>query len=164
MTFEQSIPLMTALISAVALLVGYGIQRYREREFELNKTRQDIYSRLIKNLSTRRKLLQHIEADPEWPKDTDAHMDRANELIDDKYPEYREVVTEGHELFTLVCIYCSDDAVKATAELAKYYLPPRIIKDKTVSEIALYLYALRETLFPNTSITPDDIRIIDWLR
>ena len=48
---KNLLPVFTALISAIALLFGYGYQRKLERDNELNKVRQEIYSHLITNIT-----------------------------------------------------------------------------------------------------------------
>jgi len=44
--FEKFVPLIVAVISAAALLFGYMYEKDKEKEAEIRKTRQDIYSRL----------------------------------------------------------------------------------------------------------------------
>ena len=55
---DSYIPLLAALASALALLAGYAYQKRKERQFEIQRTRQDIYTRLVKNLMT--KLTYHL--------------------------------------------------------------------------------------------------------
>ncbi len=164
MSFEQYFPLLTAAISAIALLAGYSFQKRKERQFELLKTRQDIYSRLIKNLTLRRQLSTVASADADWPKELRKEdLDSINKLIDERYPDLRRNLIEGHELFSLLCIYGSDAAVKATAQFADRH---RLVGEGKVAdvEIEVYLHALRLSLFPDTSVTPNDIELIDTLR
>jgi hypothetical protein len=46
-------PLLTAIISAMALLSGYMYQKHKDKQAEIRKTRQEIYSRLITNVTSR---------------------------------------------------------------------------------------------------------------
>jgi len=164
MTFNQYLPLLAALISAIALLAGYAFQKHKERQVELLKTRQSFYSRLMKNLTLRRQLLKVVYADADWSKELwEEDLDRMNKLIDEKYPEVRKNLIEGHELFSLLCIYGSDTAVKAAAQFAsRHHL---VSEGKAADvEIEVFLHALRLSLFPDTTVTPNYIELIDTLR
>jgi hypothetical protein len=59
------LPILTAAISAAALLGGYWYQKRLERDAEIQKTRQEIYSRLIGNITQRNTMLGHLEQSPE---------------------------------------------------------------------------------------------------
>jgi hypothetical protein len=61
---------------------------------------------------------------------------------------------------TLMSLYASDDALKATAVFmaqADESLEPG---SKTHAEVEELLLALRRTMFPRTEVTADEIRLI----
>ncbi|SEM20721.1 hypothetical protein SAMN04489760_106156 [Syntrophus gentianae] len=64
--FEKLVPLVAAIISAAALLFGYMYQKNMERQAEIRKVRQEIYSRLATNITQRIGFLDRIQASPEW--------------------------------------------------------------------------------------------------
>ena len=67
-TLNKLLPLLAAIISAIALLVGYGVQKSLERDAEIRKTRQEIYSRLISNITERNTMLGRLLLSPEYIK------------------------------------------------------------------------------------------------
>ena len=66
---QNLLPILAAIISAIALLGGYAYQKQLERDAEIRKTRQDIYSRLISNITDRNTILGRLlEQSPEYAK------------------------------------------------------------------------------------------------
>jgi len=142
---DSYIPLLAALVSALALLAGYAYQKRKERQFEIQCTRQDIYTRLIKNLMTKLVLFEQLrrqETDPPT-RVTREHLPQLTELIRTKYPELQRAFNEAREIGALMAMYGTDEAIKA---------------------YSVFQMQSGEALNPDTQVTPDPAKLILELR
>jgi hypothetical protein len=65
------LPILTAFLSAMGVLVGYLVGSYEkemDRSVELRKTRQEIYTALISNVTEKNILLGRFLLSPEYLK------------------------------------------------------------------------------------------------
>ncbi|MDE3088933.1 MAG: hypothetical protein KGJ80_06070, partial [Chloroflexota bacterium] len=109
---EKLVPLLTAIISATALLSGYMYQKRKEKDAEIRKTRQEIYSRLVTNSTKRIELLDRVQMSPEWQK---ARNYQEQYQITIKDADLPKNLSDQKEIAAFLCLYGTDDAIKAYA-------------------------------------------------
>jgi hypothetical protein len=107
--------LIAAIISALVVIFGYVSERNRQREFQISQTRQEIYTRLITNLTKMHLLLGKAKNDPKMPKPTNENLYQWYELIAQNYPDLNKSMDEGVEIMALLSVYGSDEAIEASA-------------------------------------------------
>ena len=146
---EINVTLIVAIISAAVALYGYFYSKKKEREFALAKTRQEIYRQLINNLSERMKLMNELGQDSNI-----ANLQSIQELyayIFKNNPELSKNITEAFKINTLLCIYGTDDSVKAAAkfqrESAEFVQKLR----QTPSDLPELVLTLRRNVFSGFS-------------
>ncbi len=154
-------PIIIAIISVVGILVGYMLERRKQREFEINKIRKELYVRLIKNLIEVLELFEKMKRKESLPEQiTRGNVDDIYALIVKKYPELSENFKQFREIMTLMSVYATDKAIKACVEFAQESISI-LEKDLGVQpNIGKLILSLRRTLFPKTGITPKDINLI----
>ena len=156
--FEKFVPLIVAVISAAALLFGYMYEKDKEKEAEIRKTRQDIYSRLATNITQRIHLLDRIYKTPEW-RNAKNEQEQYDVSIQDT--ALSKNLSDMKEIAALLCIYGPDDAIKAYANwLIAGYDPTR--KADTSSDLGKLILALRKSIYPETSTTVDEANVAIW--
>ena len=155
------IPLIIAIISIISILIGYILERRKQREFEINKIRKELYVRLIKNLTEKLELFEKIKRKESFPERiTRDDVGALYTLIDEKYPGLNENFKQFREITTLMSLYATDEAIKACVEFAQESISS-LEKDSVVRpDIGKLILSLRKTLFPKTGITPKDINLI----
>jgi hypothetical protein len=153
---DRLVPLIAAIISALALLGGYMYQKNQEREEDINRKRQDIYSRLIDNLISRNEIYGRIlnspagkKAQNDWQKL--GHMfDADAEGVKNK----GDMKTIG----ALLILYGTDDAIRAY----KTYLEKLNSGQGTIDDVGTLITDLRKTLYPKTKATVLDANKVIW--
>lgn len=156
---SEFISIIVAGISVVAILVGYFLQKWREREFEIRQKRQEIYTCFIQNLVKSIELLETIMLnDPDLLKSMTAQdKDHVLKKIAEDYPNLDDLLIEAREIKALLALYGSDDAIKACSY---YYKQGSAIwqpGSQTRADKDKMLLQLRRTLFPRTKVTSEDI-------
>jgi hypothetical protein len=152
--------LIAAIISALVILFGYVDERNRQREFQISQTRQEIYTRLITNLTKMHVLLGKVKNDPRIPKPTTENLSQWYELIAQNYPDLNKSMDEAVEIMALLSVYGSDEAIEASA---RYYeksiasLQPGSSEAPDAGQLVL---ELRRSLFPDTQVSAKDIDLI----
>jgi len=114
-SLKNLLPLLAAIISAIALLGGYAYQKNLERDAEIRKTRQEIYSRLISNITQRNTMLGRLLLSPEYMKAKPEER-RQLELKD---AELAKNEGDRTEIVASLCLYGTDEAVDAYTEYAR---------------------------------------------
>jgi hypothetical protein len=156
---EKFVPLATAIISAAALLGGYIYQKDKEKQADIRKTRQEIYSRLITNITQRIHFLDRIQQLPEVQ---EAKGYEEQYLVAIKDPELSQNVSDQKEIAALLCLYGTDDAIKAyvnyLAEGFTEYMHPRA---KT-ADLGTLILALRKSIYEETRITSGESNLAIW--
>lgn len=145
------VPLWIALISAVTVLFGYTYERRKEREFELAKTRQELYVKLVAQLLENEDLGTIANDDQMATELKKKDSRKYLEYLAAQHPNYYQNLKVGQEISTLLSIY-GDDAVVSGA--AKYY---RDGIDAGTSDITELILLLRKATFPGTSVKRDEI-------
>jgi len=152
---KNFITLATAIISAVALLCGYGYQKHMEREAEIRKTRQDIYSRLVASITKANEITGRLEQTPEWKEAKNAQ--ERNQLAA-KNPELSKNWHNRTEIISLLCLYGTDDAIGAYLNWTKEDLDPKG-KGGDLGELVV---ALRKAIYPKTHTKAGEADAIIW--
>lgn len=155
------IPVIVAVISAAAILLGYAYQKRKQREFEIHKTRQEIYTRLIKNLTTKLDLFERVRKDPEMPERvTFDNLDGAMQIIEHRYPELDQAFKESREIMALMALYATDDALKASVEFYRQSYASLNGDSNLGADKGQFIQAMRRSLFPNTTVTSEEINLL----
>jgi hypothetical protein len=123
-TLKNLLPIFTALIGAVALLLGYVCQKNLESDNELDKVRQDIYSRLITNITEKNTILGRLEQSPQYlkAKQENRTAQELNQLEQQMMLQDDDMVkNEGKrtELVASLYVYGADEANDAYVEYAR---------------------------------------------
>jgi hypothetical protein len=123
-TLKRWTPLLTAVISAIAVLVGYTIQKHNEMDAEIRETRQQIYSRLISNITERNTILgrllerqpEYVKARPEEQYQVEQELSAAGRLRSAELSKNEGTRTE---IVASLCLYGTDEAIDAYAKYAE---------------------------------------------
>jgi hypothetical protein len=158
---EKFVPLATAIISAAALLGGYTYQKNKEKEAEIRKTRQEIYSRLITNITKRAEFLDRIEMLPEWKK---ARSYEEQYLVAIKDPELSKNISDQKEIAAFLCLYGTDDAIKAYVNYLEEGFALTSARHPAAEgpELGTLILALRKSIYEETSITSGESNLAIW--
>ncbi len=156
--FEKIVPLIVAIISATALLGGYMYQRQKEKEAEIRKTRQDIYSRLATNITQRIGVLDRLEKSPAWNK-ARTYEEQYEVLVKD--PEALKNLSDQKEIAALLCMYGTDDAIKAYTNWLREGWDPNTNEAKS-ADLGKLILALRKSIYPETRATAVDANMAIW--
>ena len=156
---EKLIPLLIAIIGAVAALVGYSYQKELERKAEVIKTRQNIYSRLIVNSTKRVDILNRLSERKAW-KDATNIYDQYKLFMHD--PEARANRVEMQEIATLLAVYGTDEGINAYADYLKEGWEQAIGKSSKEADLGKLILALRQSVYPNTYVRSSVINLIIW--
>lgn len=158
---QAYISIIVAAISALTILIGYGLQKHKEREFEFNKIRQDLYMRFVRNLSEKLMLFDDFRKDDDVPERvTHEDIGTLMSLIADKYPELHRNIKESAELGALMALYASDDAITACATFFRASWESMQPNSNVRPDKDHLLYQLRKSLFRRTKVSVDDIKFI----
>jgi hypothetical protein len=113
------LPTLTALFSALLVLVGYSYQQNLARNEDVRKQRQEIYSRLIHNISERNILLGRYEQTPEYVKASPAERSQLEMQYSLKDVDLTKNEGERTETISQLCLYGTDAAIDAYVKYAK---------------------------------------------
>ena len=151
---EEMVPLLTAVISAIALLTGYVVQKHQEQNEETLKTRQEIYSDLISNITERNEIQGRIEMSPEGLKATSPEEKSQLYL---RNPEFQSNEGARTRIVALLCLYGTDKAVNAYAQWAAEETEP----NGNGGNLGELILRLRESLV-STKITENEANLAIW--
>jgi hypothetical protein len=153
--FGNLVPLITAIISATALLIGYGYQKHLEKKAAIRKTRQEIYSRLITSITKRNEIMGRVMITPEWKKAKDAQ--EQNQLLINN-PELSSNWHDRTEIVAFLCLYGTDDSIEAYSNWTKEEYDP----NGKGGDFGKLVVALRKAIYPKTLTSPDEANMIIW--
>ena len=174
MKMNNLVPVLTAIISAVAVLWGYSYQKGKEADAEILKKRQEIYSNLITNITTRNSLLGYVVDSRAYAKASNeehealrrkdpgsakAHHDEMDALFDTN-PALKENRNKRTEIVALLCLYGTDEAIKAYAGFSAKAISP----NAQINDVGELIVALRRSLSAKheTSVTPREANLGIW--
>ena len=155
------IPLVVAVISAVVILFGYVYEKDKEREFQVRRTQQEIYTRLITNLTTKLKHIDRLELDPRMPKRvTSENVGEVQKLIANSYPELQASINEAREIMALLSVYGTDKAIEASARFYQKSLSSMQPGSAEAPDPGQLILELRRSLFKDTRVKAEDINLL----
>lgn len=111
--------MLAALVAAVVAMTGYIYQKNQEREFSLTKMRRKIYRRVIENIGKTAMLAPIINQDPGIAALGDVNDRYA--LAGRKYPSFQELLANRFEIYSLLCVYGTDSAIKKASAVQKQF-------------------------------------------
>lgn len=160
-TFKGLIPILTAVISALAVVGGYVYQKAQDREAEIRKTRQEIYSHIISNITERNAILgdllnqfpEYRNAKLEEQHQVEQQLSNAGRLTS---PKLSENEAERTKWVAALCLYGTDKAIDAYAKYASANVEG---KGGRIGELIL---GLRESVFEKTHVTADEADLAVW--
>jgi len=151
---KNLVTLVTAIISATALLVGYSYQKSLEKETEIRKTRQEIYSRLLTSITKRNEILGRVIMTSKYR--TAKNSDEQNQVIVNN-AELSKNWNDRTEIVAFLCLYGTDDAIEAYSDWTKEDLDRS--KGGNLGQLVV---ALRKAIYPKTLSTPDQANLVIW--
>jgi len=154
-TLKGLLPLIAAIISAIALLGGYAYQKSLERDAEIRKRRQEIYSRLISNITERNTMLGRLELSPEYLKAKPEERAALESQLAFKDAELSKNEGDRTEVVASLCLYGTDEAINAYVKYAK---ANTVGKGGDLGELIL---GLRQSIYP-THITVNEADLAIW--
>ncbi|HXX18639.1 MAG TPA: hypothetical protein VEJ46_04495 [Candidatus Acidoferrum sp.] len=164
-TLKNLLPILTAVISAIALIGGYVYQKDQDRKAEIRKTRQEIYSRLISNITQRNEILGRLlEQFPEYVKVKDKPDERrrveqelsaAGRLTS---PELSKNEGQRTEVVAALCLYGPDEAIDAYAKYATANMGRR-----EGGDVGQLILDLRRSIDRKTHITAEQADLAIWM-
>jgi hypothetical protein len=158
---EINVTLIVAIISAAVALYGYFHSKKKEREFALAKTRQEIYQELVSNLYDRVRLLNALQQDPAV-----ANLQSLEEVyayIFKNDPQLSRNITEMLKINTLLCIYGTDEAIRAAASFQRESAEVAQRLRQTPADLPGLVLTLRRNIFSgfsdmkSTHVSKEDI-------
>jgi hypothetical protein len=149
-------PILAALISAIALLAGYAYQKNLEQAEEIRKTRQQIYSHLISNITERNALLGRLEQSPELLKANSEERSQLETQLQLKDSELSKNEATRTEVIASLCLYGTDDAIDAYAKYAKANV------ERKGGDLGELILALRRSIYETSHITADEANLTIW--
>ena len=155
------VPLFAAIVSALVVLFGYVYERDKEREFEINRTRQEIYTRLVTNLMHKRDQVEKYHLNKKMPAEVSIeNLPAVLELVATEYPELDSLFNEAREIMALLAIYGTDEAIEAVAEF--YEKGVRSLQPGATvrPDVGILILELRRSLFSQTAVTGQQINLI----
>ena len=150
------VPIIVAAISATALLYGYRSQKERERDAAIQKTRQEIYSKPISNITQRNMLLGRFLQSPQYlAAKLEAHgqMESHFQMTD---AEMTRNEGERTEIVASLCALGTDEAIQAYAEYAKANA------SGIGGDFPTLVLGLRQSIFKTTRVTVAQAGIAIW--
>jgi hypothetical protein len=154
-SFRNWFPVVTALISALALLGGYVLQKSAERDAETRKTRQEIYSRLISNITERNTLLGRYEETSEFLNAKPGERQQLESQFQFKDPALTENEGKRTEIIASLCLYGTDEAIDAYVKYA------RANAERRGGDLGELVFQLRQSI-TRTHIKPGDANLAIW--
>lgn len=111
-------PLLTAIITVAGALLGYSYEKGLERQVDIRKTQQEIYSCLINNIAERNRLLGLFEQSAEYtkadPRDQ-PQLEQRHQLTD---PALAKNYNDRIAIISSLCLYGTDAAIDAYVKYA----------------------------------------------
>lgn len=162
LTMKDVIPVLAALISALALLTGYAYQKTLEREAQIREIRQGIYSRLISNITRRNAITGRLlNASPEYvqAKTAEERCRVEEELSATAWLGNRELTKnagERTEIIASLCLYGTDEAIDAYVQ---YSHASAEQKRWNLGEL---IKQLRHSIYDKTHLDPNDANLAIW--
>lgn len=155
-------PLVAAVLSAAVILFGYVYEKDKEREFQIRRTQQEIYTRLITNLIIKQDHLDRLKkTEPRMPHHvTRENIGEVQKLIANSYPELQALIYESREIMALLSVYGTDKAIEASV---RFYLKGISSMEPGATERpnpGQFILELRRSLFKDTRVKAEDINII----
>ena len=158
---SKYVPLLAAIVTAFVVLFGYIYDRDKEREFEINRTRQDIHTRLVSNLMRKFDQLEKLHGDKRMPAQVSSENASAVlELVATEYPELDSLFNEAREIMALLAIYGTDEAIEAVAEFYERGAESLQPGATARPDVGVLILELRRSLFSQTAITSQQINLI----
>jgi hypothetical protein len=146
------LPMLTAIISAVALLAGYAYQKNLEKDAELRNSRQEIYSHLITNITNRNALLGRVKSLERLKANPEELLQSRLQLESDLANNERERT----EVIASLCLYATDEAIDAYAKYARSNI------DGNGGNLGELILALRRSIYKTSHITADEANLTIW--
>jgi len=156
------VTLLTAIISAIALLSGYIYQKYKEREAEIRKKRQEIYSRFIVNLTERQELFEQAMRGTDWPNREDSEYSQKLTKLIIGHSELNKNFSDGREIMTFLSLYGSDEAIEACLEFRRAGWEYSAGESSKGADIGKLIRRLRRSVYPKTRVTSEDLNLVMW--
>jgi len=151
---EKLIPVIAAVISATALLGGYMYQKNQEREAEIRKMRQEIYSDLINNITGRDAIIKRLQMSSASQKPLDIYQ-LYNAFISDA--EGAKNSTDQKKIGAFLTLYGTDDAIRAYASYLEEGMEEHGSKGADLGKL---IVGLRKSVYQETKTTTDDANLI----
>ena len=153
--------LLAVIFPALVVLFGYVYQKRCEKEFEINKKRQEIYTRVIENFVEKLELLDRLRDDPDMPdRATTENVDQIMGMIRTKHHDLDANFNRGREIMSLLTLYGSDKAIKACADFYRSSYASMQPGSEVRPDKNEFIRQLRKSLFPATLVSAEDIRFI----
>lgn len=147
---------LTAAIGASALLGGYWYQKKAERDAAIQKTRQEIYARLIGNITQRNTMLGRFEQSPQYKAAKPEEQDQLESQFQLRDAELTKNEGERTEIVASLCVFGTDDAVEAYAEYAKANA------ERIGGDFPKLVLGLRQSIFKTTHVTVPEAGVAIW--
>lgn len=158
---EQNITILLAVITAIASLYMFYLEKEKEREADLAKTRKDIYQKFIVSLN---KLDTNAP-----PYETDSNVtsllnnpQQLYQYIRETYPDHWKNIAEYRENVALLSMYGTNEAVKKASLFT--YQRAMLINNKEPIKYTLgdLVLTLRQNIYANsdgkeTKVTSEEI-------
>jgi hypothetical protein len=110
---KEMIPLLVAVISAIALFTGYVIQKWLERVAENRRHKQELYTQLVQSMRKREDIVENLSRSPRWPAFDDPDFIVKTWNILQESTEGNKILAENREIVSLFVIYADDEAIDA---------------------------------------------------
>jgi hypothetical protein len=146
---EGGMPLLAALISAGVILFGYVYQKNMEREAEVRKARQEIYVRLINNITQRMALLDRFAQRPGW-KSTLSDQEKYELALG--IPGMRKNLAEQKNVGALLLMFGTDEGIREYANWLR----------GDGRDLGRLMLSLRKSIYPETRALREDANQVIW--
>jgi len=144
------------------------LEKEREHEARVLEKQQEIYSKLAKNIMEQGWLVDRLKEDQDYQRLRELEREsgetgQVDAFIEKNYPELLPELAlnwrERGELFSLLCVYGPDDAVRAALEYVESLSIEAIVQGKR-KPLKSLLYALRKAVFSETKIKAGEMEKI----
>ncbi len=152
---EKLVPLAAAIISAAALIGCYMYQKHQEREAEINRMRQGVYSRLVTNITDRNEIWKRI------PRVSAGKRERNTKELQNLFASDAKGAkneADMKEIGASLILYGTDDAIRAYAS----YLEKANSGHGSNDDVGQLIVDLRKTIYPRTKATVNDANKVIW--
>jgi hypothetical protein len=153
----MDIKIVTAIISAFVVIVGYVYQKRKEHQAEIRKKQQEIYSRLVANITKKNGITGRIEQMFQF-RNAKTEEERKRVYIQD--PEYsKNYWDERSEIVALLFMYGTDKAIQAYIDWTKKNLGGA----EEGPDLGKLVVTLRQDILPNEkSTTASNANLSIW--